>query len=529
VVCDSGNMFLKRTKVRSGKNIYTYLQLVESVWKDGRPTHKVVANLGREDQLDPAQVDRLLASLAPYGTGEVQRPESLAIHDAREYGTIHVLNHLWREFGCDDLVRSLAKDRSFAFDVEAAWRALVFARICAPGSERSVMQWLPGVYAPEFEGSQLHHLYRTLDFAADVKDEFERQWLMQLTKKLCPDLRLVLFDTTSVYFEGAGPEGLAAYGYSRDKRSDLPQIVLGLFMTEEGYPLTHMVFPGNAVDLAVFREAMADLRKKLPISEIVMVMDRGMVSEANLRMLDELGIPYIVGARLRHLATREALKTAGRYRVVAENLRVKDVRQEGTRYIICYNPQEAERDQAERATMVAYLEEQLRRGVKAFMKNAAAKRYLKVQGEQVSLDRARIEEDARYDGKWVLQTSTNLDAAQVALAYKGLWQVERAFRTLKNPLEIRPVYHWTPRRVLAHVALCVHAYFFERLVENRIAQANLDVEPGVVWEELRRIRATHIEFGSKRRMQCTVLTDTQRRLLQALEVPEPEQTLRSTA
>src|SRR5690606_36167370 len=87
-----------------------------SVWKDGRPTHKVVANLGREDQLDPAQVDRLLASLAPYGTGEVQRPESLAIHDAREYGTIHVLNHLWREFGCDDLVRSLAKDRSFAFD-----------------------------------------------------------------------------------------------------------------------------------------------------------------------------------------------------------------------------------------------------------------------------------------------------------------------------------------------------------------------------------------------------------------------------
>src|SRR5690606_39184500 len=117
---------------------------------------------------------------------------------------------------------------------------------------------------------QLHHLYRTLDFAADVEDEFERQWLMQLTKKLCPDLRLVLFDTTSAYFEGAGPEGLAAYGYSRDKRSDLPQIVLGLFTTEEGYPLTHMVFPGNAVDLAVFREAMADLRKKLPISEIVM-------------------------------------------------------------------------------------------------------------------------------------------------------------------------------------------------------------------------------------------------------------------
>ena len=526
---DSGKMFLKRTKVRSGKNVYTYLQLVESVWRDGRPTHKVVANLGREDQLDPAQIDRLLASLAPYGSGEVHRSESVAIHDAREYGTIHVLNHLWREFGCDELVRSLAKDRSFAFDMEAAWRALVFARVCAPGSERSVMQWLPSVYAPEFEGLQLQHLYRTLDFVADVKDEFERQWLLQLTRKLCPDLRLVLFDTTSVYFEGAGPVGLAAYGYSRDKRSDLLQVVLGLFTTEGGYPLTHMVFPGNAVDIAVFREAMADLRKKLPISEIVMVMDRGMVSEANLRMLDELGIPYIVGARLRSLATREALKTGGRYRVVTENLRVKEVRQNDKRYVICYNPQEAERDQVERASIVAYLEERMAGGLKAFVKNPAARRYLKVQGDQVSLDRARIEEDARYDGKWVLQTTANLDAAQTALAYKGLWQVERAFRTLKNPLEIRPIYHWTPRRVLAHVAVCVHAYFFERLVENRVTQAKLEVQPSAVWEELRRIRATDIQLGAKRLTRCTVLTDTHRRLLRALEVPEPEQTLRSTA
>ncbi|REJ32344.1 MAG: IS1634 family transposase, partial [Bacillota bacterium] len=518
-------MFLKRTKVRSGKNVYTYLQLVESVWKDGRPTHRVVANLGREDKLDPAQIDRLVASLAAYGSGEVHLPASVTIHDAREYGTVHVLNHLWRQFGCDDLVRSLARERSFSFDIEAAWRALVFARICAPGSERSVMRWLPGVYAPEFEGLQLQHLYRTLDFVAEVKDEFEREWLLRLTKTLCPDLRLVLFDTTSVYFEGAGPEGLAAYGYSRDKRSDLPQIVLGLFTTDEGYPLTHVVFPGNAIDLSVFREAMADLRGKLPISEIVMVMDRGMVSEANLRMLDELGIPYIVGARLRQLATREVLKTAGRYRVVAENLQVKDVRRDGVRYVICYNPQEAERDQAERASMVAYLEERLRGGLKAFVKNPAAKRYLKVRGEQITLDQARIRDDARYDGKWVLQTSTELDAAQVALAYKGLWQVERAFRTLKNPLEIRPVYHWTPRRVRAHVALCVHAYFFERLVENRISQARLDLEPGTVWDELRRIRATDLQLGFKRLMHCTTLTDTQRRLLQALEVPEPERIL----
>ena len=257
-------MFLKRTKVRSGKNFYTYLKLVESVWRDGRPTHKVVANLGWEDQLDPAQTDRLLASLAPYGTGEVQRPVSVTVHDAREYATIHVLNHLWRQFGCDNLVRSLTKNRSFAFDVGVAWRALVFARTCAPGSQRSVMQSFPTVYVPEFEVLQLQHLYRSLDFVAEGKDEFERQWLMQLTKKLCPDLRLVLFDTTSLDFEGLGLEALAAHGYSRDKRSDLPRIVLGLFTTEEGYPLTHMAFPGNTVDLTVFREAVADLRKKCP-------------------------------------------------------------------------------------------------------------------------------------------------------------------------------------------------------------------------------------------------------------------------
>src|SRR5690606_36386792 len=248
-----------------------------------------------------------------------------------------------------------------------------------------------------------------------------REWLLRLTKTLCPDLRLVLFDTTSVYFEGAGPEGLAAYGYSRDKRSDLPQIVLGLFTTDEGYPLTHVVFPGNAIDLSVFREAMAALRGKLPISEIVMVMDRGMVSEATLRVLDELGIPRILGARPRRLATRAVRETAGRYRAVAESLRVKHVRREGVRYGICYNPQEAERDRAERASMVAYLEERLRRGLKAFVKNPAAKRYLKVRGEQITLDQACIRDDARYDGKWVLQTrdrkSTRLNSSHVKISY----------------------------------------------------------------------------------------------------------------
>lgn len=515
-------MFIKKTKARSGRNTHTYLQLVESVWRDGRPTHRMVASLGREDKLDPAQVDRLIASLAPYGKAQMVTPEAIRIIGARQYGTVYALQEVWRRLGLDEVFRDLAAKRSFGFDAEAAVRAIVFSRVVDPRSERATVRWLGQVHAPDLTGLKLQHLYRCLDFVSEVQDEVQSQLFQRVTQRLVGELRLVLFDTTSVYFEGEGPAGLARYGFSRDKRSDQPQVILGLFTSQEGYPLFHSVFPGNTSDITSFRESMGQLKARLPVSRIVMVMDRGTVSDSNLDNLRAGGVGYIAGTRLRHLATQEALSVAGRYHVVEHNLQVKEVKCSGKdRYIVCYNPEEARNDRREREAMVAGLEAELSKGVRSLFRNQVARRYLVIEGAEVRINRERIRDDARYDGKWVLQTNTDLPAEEVARAYKGLWQVENAFRTIKNPLELRPIYHWSEPRVRAHISLCVVAYLLERVMDVALAKADLKMTTQEAVEELAQISMCEVKAGGKRLMGATTLTDRQRAVLRALGVPEP--------
>ena len=512
----SGKMFIKRTKTASGGKTYTYLQLVESIRKDGRSTHRVLANLGREDQVDPKQIDRLIAALAPYGEGQVLTADGLRIQDAREYGTILALDAIWQELELDRILAGAADGRRFGFDVEATIRALVMSRILEPGSDKGILSWRDQVYLPELAQLQLQHLYRGLDFLTEIKEQLESSLLQVLSRRLLVDLNLVLFDTTSVYFEGDGPGELAKRGYSRDRRSDRPQVILGLLTTADGLPLSHVVLPGNTADPKSLRQAMALAARHLPISRMILVMDRGMVSEEGLKQLEAMGLEYIAGLRYRQLVTRDALRRGGRYRKVADNLLVKEAYGGPRRLVICYNPQEATRDRATREEMVRYLEAQLAaKGIKGLMKNRAAKRYLTVESQNASINRKRIAQDRANDGKWVLVTNTSLPAEDVALAYKGLWQVERAFRTLKTPLEIRPVYHWADRRVLGHIAACVLAYLLEKVLERKLAAAGLDLSADTALAKLRRLRAATVRLGSKEFVLPTEADEEQEAILRA--------------
>ncbi len=519
-VYNSGRMFIKKTKVRSGKEVHTYLQLVESVWKDGRPTHRVVASLGREDRLSPGQVDRLIASLAPYSLKGAPVAEPVDVVETREYGTLLVLEHLWKSLGLDRLLGSLAEGRSFAFDLEAAVRAMVFARVLEPSSDRGVLRWAKQVWVPGLEQLKLQHLYRSLDFLSEAKEDIEARLLQILTQQLMADVRLVLFDTTSVYLEGDGPKELAQFGYSRDKRPDRRQFILGLLTSQEGLPLAHVLMPGSTSDLAAMQEAISWISSSLPVSEVIVVADRGMVSTDNLKALEGAHIRYIVGTRLRHLSTRKALARAGRYKVVAKNLRVKEAWLDGKRYVVCLNPQEAERDRSERAGIVAHIEKQIASGAKSLLKGAA-RRYVSFKGQEASLNRKRIAEDAQYDGKWVLLTTTDLPPEKVAESYKGLWRVERAFRTLKTPLELRPVYHWTESRVRGHVMVCVLAYLLERLLEHRLEKAGLALSAAEALGTVSSLKTVKIELASRASWRLTRPADEAKHLLAKLGLELP--------
>ncbi len=350
---------------------------------------------------------------------------------------------------------------------------MVLGRLVDPQSKCATYGWAEDVYGAGLEQVQLHDLYRGLDELCAKKELIEQGWFHK-HQDLFTDTDLLYFDTTSTYVEGTNPEGLAEFGYSRDKRGDRRQLALGVVVTRDGLPVAHLVLPGNTADPAAFREALDYLQRVLGVRRAVLCCDRGMVSERNLQAMREAGLPYIVATRLRgnKIITEEALARAGRYQQVAENLRVKEVKVDGAedRYIVCLNPLRAEEDRRNREGIVAHLEEKVAQGTAKGFLRGAVRRYVRVEGERVTLDRAKIADDARYDGKWVLRTNTDLPPSEVALAYKGLWQVEEAFRTLKTPLELRPIYHWTEPRIRGHVMVCFLAFVLRQMLRKKLAE-----------------------------------------------------------
>jgi hypothetical protein len=253
-----------------------------------------------------------------------------------------------------------------------------------------------------------------------------------------------------------------------------------------------------------------------------------MVSEGRLEELERWGFGYIAAARLRTKLAQATLGSPGRYRKVEENLWVKEVRGKGglplERLIVCLNPLAAERGRKERERMVQKLRGMAGPGEgisKRLLRSTAARRYLKVSGGTVQLDERRIAEDARYDGRWVLRTSTDLPPEEVALKYKALWRIERAFRTLKSPLEIHPVYHWTERRVRAHVGVCVLAYGMLRVVELLVEKAGLPMSGEEALGKLERVTVEQAKVGGLRFRLRPDLTPEQKAIFAALGVPEP--------
>lgn len=524
-------VWVKFTKARTGAEARTYVQLVESYRDEkGKPRHRVLAGLGRADELDPDMIARLVQSLGGLTdrVAVVSGPEDIRNQGARVYGSTYVLQQIWTRLGLDQWWREVAEGRRYRFDLEAAIRAMVFSRLHNPASERKTMAWLAQAEVTGAEGLALQHLYRALDAFYHLWPSLEPRLLPALGRLVAVDASLCLFDTTSVHFEGEGPPGLAQFGYSRDRRPDCRQFILGLLTTREGVPIGHLVLPGNTSDTHSLVRAQKELLERIPALKPILVLDRGMVSAENLAGLKASGYAYIVGIRLREHKARRALARPGRYARVADNLHVKEVCMEGTpdRVIVCYNPQEAERDRRNRAEMVSRLRQMLQAGriPKQLLRSAPARRYLNFMGGRVQLNEDRIREDEAYDGKWVLETNVGkerLCAKEVAGHYKGLWRVESAFRSLKSPLEAHPVYHWTERRVKAHVGVCVLAYALLRVLELMLGEASVDDSGKTALETLAAITSEEVRVGPLHFRVRSDLTPDQEKILQALRIPVP--------
>lgn len=552
-------MFLRETtrKNRDGSRV-TYLQLATSEWdpRKRRAANKIVYNFGRADE---PHVKERLRKLAKSILRRCSPEEIVAddpgwrVIDAWPYGPIHVLEHLWRKMGIAQIINDAAQGSKLDFDVERAIFAMVANRTIEPCSKLYCHeQWLrEDVKIEGTRNLELQHLYRGMDFLEANKEQIEQEVFFRVSDLFNLDVDLIFYDTTSLHFEvdeedrgemvrGSKQAGGKEYkpprkrGYPKNGRWDVPQIVVGLAVTRDGIPVRHWIFPGNTVDVTTVEQVKKDL-SGWKLTRCVFVGDAGMVSEDNLKKLSLGGGKYIVCMPIVKggEVAREVLTRRGRYKEVAQNLRVKEVEvgdgERRRRYVVCHNPEEEARQRKHRARVLEELEaetaslsdcdgEQHNKRACSLRASRRYGKYLRMlKNGQLKIDRGAIKRTAKLDGKFVVHSNDDtLSAEDMALGYKQLMRVEQAWRDMKSVLRMRPVYHWAPHRIHAHVALT-----FLSLLLQRVAETSCEDTWRNIYDDLRQVKLVQLSGPNGKLWQVTEPRLDARKRLKSLKIENP--------
>jgi transposase len=551
-------MYLRTISRRNADgSVVRYYQLAENVWDSKKrcAVAKVVYSFGRGDEVDAEAMRRLARSiLRVFSSEEALAAEpDVRIIQSWPYGGAYVLDALWSELEIPKVLEEHARRSKMKQPFERALFAMVANKALRPYSKLYCHdQWLrEEVFFPGREALELQHLYRAMDFLEAHKEQIERAIFFRVADLFNVDVDLIFYDTTSLHFEideedETGSHGnelsgrkryeaLRKRGNSKNGRGDAPQIVVGLAVTRDGMPVRSWVFPGNTNDVTTIEKVKEDLRG-WRLNRCVFVGDAGMNSEENRRRLSLGGGKYILAARMRagDEVTKDVVTRAGRYQTVADNLRVKEVvvgdGERRRRYVVCHNPKEAERQGRHREKLLEELGlelESLRepspggRHSKRTCELLTSRRYGRYLRQSASgvlaIDRAAVAAEARLDGKWVVTSNDDsLSAEDLALGYKQLMRVEECWRAMKSGLRTRPVFHWTPHRICAHISLCVLALLLERMAEQRA---------GDTWRNvlacLDAIKVVEYERGGARVLQTTEIRSEAAKVLRSLRVAAP--------
>ena len=531
----------------------TYLLIVDNQWVDGKVKQRVLLRLGRLDQLlAEGRLDALVQSLGRFSEklavlGAQARGESVAARSSR-IGPALIFQRLWEACSIDKVLRHLLRDRRFEFSVERAIFLTVLHRLFSPGSDRAAEKWKDDYTMPGVGGLGLRHLYRAMAWLGEelpqdhqsgatpfaprtIKDLIEEELFAQ-RRDLFSQLDLVFFDSTSIYFEGEGGQTLGRRGHSKDHRPDLKQMVVGVVLDQDGTPLCSELWPGNTADVKSLAAVVERLKTRFRIGTVCIVADRGMISAETVAEIEKRERRYILGVRMRSSTEAKAvLGRAGRYAEVHPKstdpdapsaLKVKEVWVEGQRrYVVCVNEDQAAKDRYDREAVVAALHEALRRGDKSLVGNRGYRKFLRSGGQQFAVDEDKVKQEARYDGKWVLTTNTDLPACEVALKYKQLWMVEAVFGSMKSLLDTRPIFHKCDETIRGHVFCSFLALVLRKELEDRLARKQWKLEWADVIRDLDNLLEMEVSISGKGYVFRSEAKGTTGKVFQACGVAVP--------
>ena len=558
-------MYLRTTR-RKNKDgsVVEYYQLAHNVRhaETGRPVAEIIHNFGRADELDRDDLVRLCRSIArvcglevrdplasPEQTstpaGESGLPEELKLIRTLALGVPFVTEALWERLGIGPALRKVIQETGYGLHYERALLAMTANRLCEPESKLGVWdRWLSTVYMPSCSGIKLHQMYEAMDLLQRHIATIEQAVFFHTANLFDLVVDLIFYDTTTASFsideadeDAEGTTGLRKFGHSKNGTWS-PQIVVALAVTRHGLPVRSWVFPGNTSEFETIKKVRADLRG-WKLGRALFVADSGTNSQENRDELAKACGKYLLATRMGSVSEvkEEVLTKRGRFKVITDNLHAKEVvvgnGELRRRYILCYNPREAERQRKHREQVVKELEQKLpkhsdhtatARWAIDLLASGRYKRYLTVDDQgRIRLDRKAVRDAAKLDGKWVLQTNDDtITVDDAAAGYKGLLVIERCFRALKQTrIKMEPMYHWLPHRIEAHVKLCVFALLIERIAELWCKKPW-----PVIQRTLATLQASEFHTPKNQFFQCNEASRDLLNILKCLEISRPKLVLK---
>ena len=528
-------MYLKEVIQKSKrKGDRRYLQFVESVRTDRGPRQKILVNIGRvDDKSGRERLDVLTESLLKVSqTIRLLDYESdIEGKSSKQFGCELIFRRLFADIGIHDILAKAFDGIRTDFDVKDALFNLILNRLSAPASKHAVTDWQDDEF--QIRQYDLHQYYRAMDYLEDDRDAIEKALFSQmksLSTSRKSEVSIALFDTTSVVYYGDGDEeeSFLNYGFSKARRSDLKQIVVGVAMTHDGVPLSHQSYSGNTNDQSCFKQIIEKFVNKLGQSDTTFVGDRGLMSQKNVELLVSSGYSYILGFKMRTLpkADRAALLNKADLKQIKKNLEYRDIEYNGKRLIIYYNEERAQKDKEKRDEILERIKEKIKGGtIKSIISNKDYKKFLNIEGKDPTLDQGKVDADAAFDGIFILTTNTQVKASKAVSTYRSLWQCEAGFRTLKTELELQPLYHRKERRIRSHVFICFLALVCKNLLIKKLRSVDEAISYRKTIADLKRLQAMTIRIHKTTVTTRTEVGEHAKVAFKALSMAHPKKVL----
>lgn len=417
------------------------------------------------------------------------------------HGIKGVCGAVYEQLAFHTLIQGTKKDRQW----NDILKYCVLARVAQPDSKRKTVETLREDFNEEVHLDQMYRMMdRLYPRISQVKDMVAKNTLSLFNQ----EVDVLFFDVTTLYFESFEEDDLRQFGFSKDLKFKETQVVLALITNQEGHPLSYELFPGSTSEGSTLISTVKELKQRFIVKKAVLVADRAMFNERNLKLMEEEGIHYVVACKLKSLSKVKKEEILGQdfkplSSVVAGEFHgIREFEQKGRRLIVSYSKSRAKKNSADRLRLVERLMKKVKNNsipIKNLISNYGTKKYITIQKTKAILNEEKIKEDSRWDGLHGVITNIGREQtpAQLLTRYRKLWKIEEAFRVCKHSLKMRPIYHWKRKRIEAHIAICFLAYSLSYTMKHRMEQRGLNFSIKKMREVLKRDQYSLIEDANK--------------------------------